>query len=367
MIALSCEQGLEGFLVKELEGHGFKGEVLKPSKVVVQGSFEDAVYLNLALRIPSHVYLLIGRASCDSLEEVEGFVKSVAHKLKPFLAGSFAVRADRYGQHEFTSVDVARVVGAVVKSQYPSLKVDLDNPGVVLKAELSGDDFLLMIDTTGRSLHKRYPKPFQHFAPLKTGIAAALIDASRFSEESNLLDPMAGGGTIPIKAYMKATNTPPCAFREEYAFQRSPLFHPSLEQAFREELESSVKECAARITAADLNARSVEGLRRNAEAVSARLRVFQGDAARLDYLAKGEHSVIVTNPPYGLRLGSPARTAELHEAFVKKAAEKGVSNLVLFMPRKRHVQALLESFGFNVKVSEVLYGKLWTKLIVAEQ
>jgi len=118
---------------------------------------------------------------------------------------SFGVEAERYGDHPFTSVDVASAVGrAVIESCLASEgwrpRVDLKSPDVQLYALVRDDEFLLGINLTGPSLHKRFYRVADVRSTLPPTLAFLMVLRSGWEPSGCLLDPFCGSGTIPIEA-----------------------------------------------------------------------------------------------------------------------------------------------------------------------
>ncbi|ABM81468.1 THUMP domain-containing protein [Hyperthermus butylicus] len=187
---------------------------------------------------------------------------------------SFAVRAERAGTHEYTSLDIARVAGDAVidavKSRYGVRPpVDLDYPAVVVAVEVIEDNIMVGIDIGGElSWHRRGYRIYDHPAALKPTLAYAMLLLSGAADGDTVMDPMCGGGTIAIEA--------------AYIFEDS------------------------RIICMDKSRRHIEGAVLNARAamVEKRIEFIVGDATKLRrYVSSVD--VLVSNPPYGIRARQP--------------------------------------------------------------
>ncbi|HDI47095.1 MAG TPA: hypothetical protein ENF82_04745, partial [Candidatus Methanomethylia archaeon] len=230
----------------------------------------SAIYkLNIEARLLHKVILLLWRGEVCSLEEIYKAARQVDYA--SFLAPkqSFAVRADRFGTHPFTSMDIAAAVGQAVIDSYRSstgvrLKVNLDNPDVEILCQLRDRDFFLGINTTGESLHKRNYRVYDHPAALSSTIATALIKLSGWSERHLLMDPMCGGGTVLIEAALLARRTPPGKFKKSYAYFK--LVFTSLEdhQAFLKNALKNSQQREVPLLGIDKSAEYLQGARANA-------------------------------------------------------------------------------------------------------
>lgn len=118
----------------------------------------------------------------------------------------FAVQAERIGDHEYTSMDVARVLGDVVievtsRHYGRNPPVDLRKPSVIIHAFVRENELIIGVVLTGPwSLHRRGYRLYDHPAALKPTLAAAMLYIAGTMDKQVIIDPMCGGGTIPIEA-----------------------------------------------------------------------------------------------------------------------------------------------------------------------
>lgn len=369
---ISCVEGLECSLIDELARNGYDSVYLKPAKVKATiTSYSDIVYLNLILRQAHSVYYLVTEKIVSTLEEIKNICSSIEFSVYIGHEQTFGVRGLRIGKHGFTSMDMAGVVGGRIIDCFArkgqKISVNLDEPDVVFIAEISGDDFILMIDTTGVSLHKRYNLEYKHQAPLKSTIAAAMIAMSSFCDAKNLLDPMAGGGTIPMEAAMFAGNIFPGYLKRDYAFFKL-RFVPDIYESVWKELSTKIKHDVYNIGAADKNQLCFKGMKQNISSNQniphiADIKVYLGDAREMNYNSS-EYSMIISNLPYGNRLSNPRVVDDLYYAFVSCARSKNVSEIVLITPRRKSLISALEKEGYVIeKMFNVLNGRITASII----
>lgn len=301
---------------------------------------DDALELVDELRCIHRARILLSKASiCGErrcLEELRGVVASsgVDEYVTPWT--SFAVRAERSGQHEYTSMDVARVAGdaviEAVKARYGRRPpVNLDHPAVIVAVDVIGDTAYVAIELSGdMSWHRRGYRVYEHPASLKPSIAAGMLYLTRIRDGESIMDPMCGGGTIPIEA--------------GYLFEESPL------------------------VCMDINPRYIEGARMNAAAalLDRRIRFIHGDARRLkDYV--GSIDYMVSNPPYGIRLGSPRLVRSLYREFIASASEVLEKRMTIITTEHRLVREEAEKHGLRIiHERTVAHGNLWARIMILE-
>ena len=342
-------------------------------RVFFRGPIEAIYELNIRARTLHKLFLLIHRGRFEGLEDI--YVATRRLDFTEFVEAdqSFAVRAERVGQHDFTSMDVAAQVGQGIIDSYKSsagvrLKVNLDEPDVEFYAFVRDDEFLLGLNTTGPSLHKRGYRVFKHPAALRTSVAAAMLLLAGWSGEGALLDPMCGGGTIPIEGALLARRVPPGGFRRgRFAFLSLPMAD---EEEFRERLVRALGEASEEvfeITGMDKFKAYLDGALRNARSagVDDTIRFVQGDATELDrYLTEAPTHVVV-NPPYGVRFKLKG-LSRLYRGFLASLADLAPGcKLVLITAAKRTFREAASRAGVEVlEERKVLHGDLWASVFV---
>jgi tRNA (guanine6-N2)-methyltransferase len=279
--------------------------------VVLIESRQDSIekYL-LSLRSVYHVVHHLGHTSLSTtqtgLEELRRYVLSLDIPGMESVS-SFRVTAYRSGTHAFHTEDIQRTAGAAIVERFGT-RVDLTQYDIDLRLDLSDEDCLAGIQLTHESLDKRYPWVYRPRVTLRTVAAYGLLLLSGIVKKSveksvgkpaagntkespreapeeqpfTLLDPFCGSGTIPIEAV-------------------------------------SVLPQSARIIGMDLDPKAVTGAQRNLDAcgLSGRVSIQKGDATRLsEYLEPESVDVIVTNPPFGVRLGRDLAFEEFYQQCV---------------------------------------------------
>ncbi len=247
---------------------------------------------------------------------------------------SFAVRAERVGFHEFTSLDVARVAGDAIISRIRSRygvrpPVDLDHPAVIVSVDVMFDRVYASIELGGDlSWHRRGYRVYEHPAALKPTLAYAMIVLSGMRDNETILDPMCGGGTIPIEALLV--------------------------------FESASGYCS------DFNPSHIRGARMNAVAarVASRIRFFVLDAREISSRFKRVERIVL-NPPYGIRLGNPRVIRELYTAFLHEVVKLDFERLVMITTEYEHVRKVSEELGLRIMHERrVAHGSLWPEILV---
>ena len=194
--------------------------------------------------------------------------------------------------------------------------VDVSEPKVVVVAHLQRGRCMLSLDTSGKSLHKRGYREQGHPAPLKETLAASILLMAGYDGTLPFLDPMCGSGTLAIEAAMIAIRKAPQIHRKKGDFYFEwlksldrELWRATQDRVRAEKLESPL----APVRASDINPAYVAMAQKSA--LKARVEKYMTFETRrfqeLDVIA--EHGLLVTNLPYGERIGgSEADTRQLY-------------------------------------------------------
>jgi len=212
------------------------------------------------------------------------------------------------------------VKNAIVDALKPrgvTAEVDADSPDVVFVARRAGTPehrrTVVGIDIGGGARHRRGARVTSGPAPLRETMAAQLVILSRWDARSEMLvDPMAGGGTIPIEAAMLARRIPP-GWRREFAFERWPGFDGDGWRRVKADAEERILPTApAVIIGSDRDAGSIEAAQSNAARADVQGSVQFERRALSEVTPPAERGWLITNPPYGVRVGEADRLRDLY-------------------------------------------------------
>ncbi len=373
-VVVSCAFGVDDLLADELGELGHSSEAVKPGKLLVRDATpDDVVSLNYRTRQAGRVFLLAWVGEAESLDDIRACADEVDYTQYMTPDQTFGVKGVRYGEHDFTSTEIGAYVGAAVVDCFQArhgvrVRANLDAPDVQFYGELSDRHFMITVNTTGESLIRRHARPYQHFAPMRPNLAASLLRMSSFESGVGMLDPMAGGGTIPTEACMMLREIPSGYFRDAFAFERLHCIDDAAWARVRAEALAGIVPSSVRLGACDKYPRSVEGMRGNfaEQGLADDIRVWEDMAETLDGIEVGEYDTLVTNPPYGIRIGNPRVVRRLYDAFPMAALDKGIREIVVTTPRRTFICEALTGAGYDVvETREIRYGGLWSWIVRA--
>lgn len=355
--------GLEPIVAAELAGLGLATRIERGG-VAWDGTLAELYEANLRLRTASRILLRLGQFRARTFPELERhsrrlpwaeFIapgrpvhlrvschksrlyheKAVAERIRRAIdevigIGTTPTRpgqpADPAGEHRHDHAGA----GAPDEMERVGEAMDPDDDGAhaqLVVVRFHYDRCTISLDTSGALLHRRGYRQELARAPLRETLAAALIIASGWTGDAPLVDPFCGSGTIPIEAALIARRIapglahPPDAPRR-YAFQEWPGYDPELWDDIVARARNEIRPAAPTILGADRDRGAIAAATANAQR-----------AGVLDDIEFANHPLsalepppgtgwLVTNPPYGVRIGERAPLRDLYATLGKIARER---------------------------------------------
>ena len=312
--------GLEPLLEDELKELGIKGKAV-PGGVEWNGSESSVAIANLWSRIASRVVVRIGEFSARTFFELERHAKKVEWQkyLGPDTAVQFRVTAKKSKLYH-TGAITQRLQEAIARQLKRDVVIagsaedeDADVGAQIFIVRVERDQFTISADTSGALLHRRGYRQAVAKAPLRETLAAAMLRGAEWNAKTPVVDPMCGSGTIAIEAAMIARKIPP-GLERKFAF----LEWPGADLARWNSLVAHARgqilgRSPAAIAASDRDAGAIEAARSNAEragvANDIQLAVQAISAATPIGTGPG---LLITNPPYGERVGDTKAIRNLY-------------------------------------------------------
>ena len=313
----TCPRGLELLLVAELRE--LKAEKVHAVGGGVQfaGDFFLCYRVNLTSRIASRVLWQVAGGAYRREEDI--YRIAYAPRWTDWFDAARTIRIDVSAtKSPLTSLNFVtlKIKDAVcdkvrrISGRRPS--VDTGTPDVPLQAHLTDRDFTLYLDTTGEPLFKRGQRVAAREAPLRENLAAGILRLAGWTPGEALLDPMCGSGTILLEAAHMALDIAPGLGRH-FAFEKFKNFDLS---RWRDLTQQSAARQKAKtplaIYGSDLSGEALKAARTNLMAAGLDKLVSLKQANVLEITAPAKAGIIVTNPPYGVRLGEQQQLAEFY-------------------------------------------------------
>jgi putative N6-adenine-specific DNA methylase len=330
--------GLEPIVAAELATLRARAARVVDGGVEFRGDHRLLYAANLHLRVASRVIVRIGRFRAASFAELERRARKVpweqvlpkgAHvrmrvtcrKSRLYHSDGVAQRLYEAAAHRVGAVPATRSgIGTSVMEQPPD-----DDAGAaqLFVVRLDRDECTISADSSGAHLHQRGYRTAVAEAPLRETLAAALVLASGWDRKTPLLDPFCGSGTIPIEAALLARRIAP-GKRRTFRFADWPDFDRSVwQRVWTRALESELPTAGVVIAGSDRSGAALRAAIANAEraGVSADVRFRRADVA--DVPPPGHTpGWIVSNPPYGVRLGERDELRRLYAGLGRALRER---------------------------------------------
>ncbi|MED5557003.1 MAG: bifunctional 23S rRNA (guanine(2069)-N(7))-methyltransferase RlmK/23S rRNA (guanine(2445)-N(2))-methyltransferase RlmL, partial [Pseudomonadota bacterium] len=333
----TCPKGIEGLLADELTALG-----AEPGKTTVAGvyfSADQATAYRVCLwsRLANRVILLLAReAMIETAEQVRDVVARISwsQHLAPgkTLAVDFHGRSDHIRHTRFGAQTVKDgVVDALQLAGQERPNVDTKTPDLRIYAHLHRANLSLGIDLSGESLHRRgYRRDVGH-APLKENLAAALLVRAGWPERAKagepLIDPLCGAGTLLIEAALMAADQAPNLNRERFGFHGWAGHQEAVWSELKREAEARAsigrKRCKTELMGFDQSPAALTAAKSNAmrAGIPALITLHGQSLAQLTRpeTLTAEQGLLITNPPYGERLGELPELVQLYAQLGEKA------------------------------------------------
>ncbi|MDU1442557.1 MAG: class I SAM-dependent RNA methyltransferase [Clostridium cochlearium] len=308
--------GLEKVVADELRELGYDDLTIENGKVTFQGSEMDIVTCNMWLRTADRVLIKMAEFKAESFEELfQGTLKVEWGDIIPetgfmHVVGK-SVKSKLFSVPDCQSITKKAVVESM-KRKY-NKEVFPEN-GATYKIEVAilKDIVTLTLDTTGPGLHKRGYREFAGEAPLKETLAAALVLLSKWESSRILADPFCGSGTIAIEAAMIGKNIAP-GINRSFVSEGWDIIPKKLWEDMRKYARNSINDKEFRILASDINGRVLKTARDNAQKAGVADYIAFQRMDMKEFRNKKRYGFIITNPPYGERMGNAKEIENLYK------------------------------------------------------
>lgn len=304
-------QGLEGVLAKELEGLGAQDIAPGKRMVAFRGDLRLLYRANMCCRTALRILKPFCKFTARDADELYDRVKEFDWGSLMSVDQTFSIDTVTFSEDFRHSQFVTyRVKDGIVDWFRDHLgddrrpRVRLDGADIMINVHISGHDVILSLDSSGESLHRRGYRRAQTEAPINEVLAAGIILLSGWNGTTPFVDPMCGSGTFVIEAALIAAGIYPGMFRSHFSFENWPDFDPELLDSIYND-DSADREVTVPIIGADISPRAIDIALQNAKSAGV-ARYITLEVQPIGRWEKAPQPVgtLVTNPPYGKRIGS---------------------------------------------------------------
>ncbi|EEJ42550.1 MAG: THUMP domain-containing class I SAM-dependent RNA methyltransferase [Leuconostoc mesenteroides] len=309
--------GLESLVGKELERLGYEHQV-ENYRVRFDGTQKDILNTNIWLRTADRIKIIVGEFDATTFDQLFEGVKALPWEDYLNYDSEFPVAGRSKKSELFSVPDVQAITKKAIVNRLQEayhIRTRLPENGYFAQLEvmIDKDHVMVTLDTTGESLFKRGYRVNKGGAPLKENFAAALVLLTNWHPDRPFVDPTTGSGTIAIEAALIGRNIAPGLIRD-FDIESMDWFDKKLSDEVRDAAETQADyDRTLDIEGFDIDENMVDIARENAKHAGLGQDITFKQLAAKDWTTDKLNGVLVTNPPYGERLGELEAARELYE------------------------------------------------------
>ncbi len=324
----SCPIGLESLLIEELSSLGADNLKEHPTHIEFAGDLELAYKACLHSRLANRIYLCLLHDRVESVDDLYEKVNRIEWGWHFDLKHSFVVdcvtRKNNFIKHSgFAALKVKDAIVDYFHERYEQRpSIDKDNPDYRIHTLVNGTQLKIGLDLSGHSLNQRGYRDSKGRAPIKENLAAAMLIRANWPEfaakGAAFHDPMCGTGTILIEAAMMASDMAPGLLNPYFGFHQwkqhnEELWQTILAKARRQHNKQKLN-FKNQFIGSDLHRKSLLLAKENIERAGFAeiIQLENQDIRSPKALTLAQTGLVVTNPPYGERIGDEATITELY-------------------------------------------------------
>jgi len=330
----TCAFGLEQLVRDELKKLGIWVLKTEDGRITFNGDEMTLVRANVWLRCAERIQIKMAEFTAVTFDQLFDAVNALEWEKYIAMNDAFPNNATSVKSILHSEPAIQSIVKkAIVKRLQLKHKTEVlpENSGAVhqIFVKTNKDQFVISINTSGDSLHKRGYRPIANLAPMKETLAAAMIKLSDWTPDRTLVDPFCGSGTIAIEASLIAHNIAP-GLKRQFAFQKWPWMDQNkISKVFEEAGKFAKPVQKLPIYCFDIDPEALAIAKENAKRAGFESINFKrSDFRDLDF-SRFENCTFITNPPYGERLEEKSDVEKMYRDFGKKFG--GSKNCSLYL------------------------------------
>lgn len=355
----STAKGLVDPLEIELQNLGFTNLKKISAGVFFDSNWEGVYRANLQSRLASRILKPILDFPAYNGEEL--YHNIMKHDFTKYIDVKQTIKVEATIQdcaivdQRFTAMKVKDAIVDQFRDKF-GIRPDVDTQNPHLRIFIKGNknQFHVMLDTSGDSLFMRGYRKETGLAPMKENLAAGLLKLAEWDQKSPIIDPMCGSGTVLIEAAMMAMNIAPGSHRRHFGFMDLQGFDEEAWDRVVDEAASLEKEeLDFNFYGYDIDKKVIQYAKENARRAGVD-HVIQFKSESIATIAPPvEKGLIVTNPPYGARLGDEDNLRDVYRdlGFTLKHRFKGWDAWILSGNKDlildMHLKATRKHFVYN--------------------
>ncbi|PWL27742.1 MAG: RNA methyltransferase [Fluviicola sp. XM-24bin1] len=316
IITMKTFYGCEEVLKEELAELGFPDAKKLNRAVQISGTWRDVYYLNVHLRCALSVLVQVKKFNIRNEDDLYTQAMKIDWTQYFDVRKTFAVKGAvfsdffKHSQYPFLLVKDA-IVDTFRKKLKDRPDVNVKKPQVMFDVYINNREVTISLNTSGAPLFQRGYRDETGAAPMNEVAAAGLIRMSGWDKKSAFIDPFCGSGTFLIEAALMAAGLPATLERHHYAFKNFANFDAEIWDEIQNAIPKRITELPCLIVGSDKNAEMVMKARRNLRRLPIGRFVKVNADSFQETKRPAESGVMISNPPYGERMGDEIE--ELYE------------------------------------------------------
>ncbi|AZG73969.1 bifunctional 23S rRNA (guanine(2069)-N(7))-methyltransferase RlmK/23S rRNA (guanine(2445)-N(2))-methyltransferase RlmL [Shewanella livingstonensis] len=318
----AAPKGFEYSLASELKEFGATDVKESVAGVYFTASLELAYRITLWTRLASRIVLVIYKGACDSAEQLYNAAYCIDWPSHFSYKKTFSI--DFHGTGGFinnTQFGALKIKDAVVDrfrdDGTPRPDVERVNPDFKIDAHYRNGQLTISMNFSGASLHQRGYRSTTGEAPLKENLAANMLVRSGWQANPiTVLDPFCGSGTVLIEAALMAADIAPGLKREKFGFENWQSHNKAMWKVIFDEAQARAtlgkSRCKLKFYGSDIEPHLISIAKRNAENAGVAELIEFSVSDALDVTPPVSEGFLISNPPYGERLGNVTELLQLY-------------------------------------------------------
>lgn len=307
-ITLKTVFGLEEAVMQELEELGYTGMVAANRAVYLKGDWNDVYHLNLHCRCVISVLVKIAdfelRNEDDLYKQCLRIDWTSIFSVDKTFAVKGAVFSDLFNHTQFPYLVVKDAIADTFRKELNERPdVNIKTPQVMFDLYIRDRKATISVNTSGVPLFQRGYRESAGEAPLNEVVAAGLVRLSGWDRKSTFVDPFCGSGTLLIEAAFLATGIPSNIERQHYAFKNLSNFNSEAWEEMLTAAKKRITELPCTIMGSDISDEMILKTRRNLRALPFGRFVKTAVLPFQEAKVPEGGGTMITNPPYGIRMG----------------------------------------------------------------
>jgi putative N6-adenine-specific DNA methylase len=323
----SCPRGLESILSDELESLGAVEIKIVDGGVKFESTTEIMYRANLTSRIATRILCRVANGNYKTEDDLYNAALNV--KWTNLFDVSHGIKVSTTGVKcplkslDFMTLRIKDAVCDQFRSKVNARpNVEIRDPDIRIHLYLEVDYFDLYIDTSGQPLYQRGFRKSSVEAPIRENLAAGILALSGWQPGDPLLDPMCGSGTFLIEAAMIALNQVP-GLKRSFGFEHWKNFDSILFNNIKSEYQAQIKPLVfSHIYGSDEDLRAIRVTKSNLAEAGLKIAVELSCKSFSDIVAPTKKGVLITNPPYGVRIGEDEDLAKAYPLWASTMKKK---------------------------------------------